>query len=246
MLRIESGTHYLQRVSVEPRAEPAMRYQLDDDRRLTALPRASGGTRSAYGSDGLMPGTERGERYFFWPMGVESAGQMRQWGHHATAFVGRRHFDDPRLLASYFALRPAPVHRHRSMKLRVATYNIHKGVMGLRQKVRIHDVRLALERDRRRHRVPAGSAGPQRATGQAQGLSGRHAARLPVHRELPAPRLRHERRVSARPPRQRDRVAPRDRRVPEPRHLRPRAGEAGPAARGVALQGPQRIASTST
>jgi len=30
------------------------------------------------------------------------------------------------------------------MKLRVATYNIHKGVMGLRAKVRIHDVRLAL------------------------------------------------------------------------------------------------------
>jgi endonuclease/exonuclease/phosphatase family metal-dependent hydrolase len=30
------------------------------------------------------------------------------------------------------------------MKLRVATYNIHKGVMGLRPKVRIHDVRLAL------------------------------------------------------------------------------------------------------
>jgi endonuclease/exonuclease/phosphatase family metal-dependent hydrolase len=30
------------------------------------------------------------------------------------------------------------------MKLRVATYNIHKGVMGLRQKVRIHGVRLAL------------------------------------------------------------------------------------------------------
>jgi endonuclease/exonuclease/phosphatase family metal-dependent hydrolase len=30
------------------------------------------------------------------------------------------------------------------MKLRVATYNIHKGVMGLRPKVRIHDVRVAL------------------------------------------------------------------------------------------------------
>jgi hypothetical protein len=54
-----------------------------------------------------MPGTERGERYFLWPMGVESAGQMRQWGHHATAFVGRRHFDDPHLLDSYFTLRPA-------------------------------------------------------------------------------------------------------------------------------------------
>jgi endonuclease/exonuclease/phosphatase family metal-dependent hydrolase len=30
------------------------------------------------------------------------------------------------------------------MKLRVATYNIHKGVMGLRKKSRIHDVRVAL------------------------------------------------------------------------------------------------------
>jgi hypothetical protein len=107
VLRVESGTHYLQRVSVEPRAEPALRYQLDDDRRLATLPRADGGTRSAYGVDGLMPGTERSERYFLWPMGVESAGQMRQWGHHATAFVGRRHFDDPHLLASYFTLRPA-------------------------------------------------------------------------------------------------------------------------------------------
>lgn len=107
VLRIESGTHYLQRVSVEPRAEPALRYQLDDDRRLTVLPRAGGGTRSAFGADGLMRGTERGERYFLWPMGIESAGQMRQWGHHATAFVGRRHFDDPRLLADYFTPRPA-------------------------------------------------------------------------------------------------------------------------------------------
>jgi len=30
------------------------------------------------------------------------------------------------------------------MKLRVATYNIHKGVMGLRKRSRIHDLRLAL------------------------------------------------------------------------------------------------------
>lgn len=26
----------------------------------------------------------------------------RQWGRHATAFVGRRHFDDPLLLDRYF------------------------------------------------------------------------------------------------------------------------------------------------
>jgi hypothetical protein len=52
-----------------------------------------------------MAGSERGERYFFWPMGIESAGQLRQWGRHATAFVGRRHFDDARLLDKYFELR---------------------------------------------------------------------------------------------------------------------------------------------
>jgi len=27
---------------------------------------------------------------------------MRQWGHHATAFVGRRHFDDPHLFEKTF------------------------------------------------------------------------------------------------------------------------------------------------
>lgn len=108
VLRIESGTHYVQRATVAPRGDTAVRYQLDDERRLASLPRAGGGTRSAYGSDGLMPGTERGERLFFWPTGVRSAGQMRQWGHHATAFVGRRHFDDPDLIESYFTLRTAP------------------------------------------------------------------------------------------------------------------------------------------
>jgi hypothetical protein len=107
VLRIESGTHYLQRVSVEPRAQPAVRYQLDDDRRPTTSPSAAGGTRSVFGVDGLMGGTERGERHLLWPSGVASPGQMRQWGHHATALVGRRHFDDPHLLGSYFALRPA-------------------------------------------------------------------------------------------------------------------------------------------
>ena len=107
VLRIESGTHYLQRVWFERRSEVATRYRLDDERRLTVLPRAAGGTRSAYGSDGLMAGSERGERYFFWPMGIESAGQLRQWGRHATAFVGRRHFDDPLMLDAYFVLRPA-------------------------------------------------------------------------------------------------------------------------------------------
>ena len=47
-------------------------------------------------------------RFLFWPMGIASAGAMRQWGHHATAFVGRRHFDDPELLEQRFEAAPSP------------------------------------------------------------------------------------------------------------------------------------------
>lgn len=105
MLRIESGSHYLQRVSVTPEAQTTgMPYQLLDERTLTTLTRRDGGTRSAYGEDGMIAGSQRAERWFFWPMGIESAGQMRQWGHHATAFIGRRHFDDPLLFDAYFEL----------------------------------------------------------------------------------------------------------------------------------------------
>ncbi len=107
VLRIESGTHYLQRVltSADKSSATEAVYQLQHERALTTLASRSGGTRSAYGGDGMIAGTERGERWFFWPMGIESAGQMRQWGHHATAFVGRRHFDDPLLFDAYFELR---------------------------------------------------------------------------------------------------------------------------------------------
>jgi len=56
------------------------------------------------GSFGLVAGSERPERFLFWPMGIASAGAMRQWGRHATAFVGRRHFDDADLLEKRFAL----------------------------------------------------------------------------------------------------------------------------------------------
>ena len=104
VLRIESGTHYLQRVRTEKDSMTQAIYQMRDERTLTRLVRRSGGTRSAYDEDGLIAGSERGERWFFWPMGIESAGQMRQWGRHATAFVGRRHFDDPLLFDAYFEL----------------------------------------------------------------------------------------------------------------------------------------------
>lgn len=103
-LHLASRTHYVQRVRVVPahESDAAVRYALLDENVLRTLPLPAGGTRSAYGPDGLIAGTERPERYFFWPMGIASAGQMRQWGRHATAFVGRRHFDDADLIERYF------------------------------------------------------------------------------------------------------------------------------------------------
>ncbi|MBP9806379.1 MAG: hypothetical protein KBE22_15945 [Candidatus Accumulibacter sp.] len=107
VLRLAAVTHYLQQVAVaSARHEHALALALRDDDELRALPLPDGGTRSAFAADGLIVGSERLERFYFWPMGVVSAGQMRQWGRHATAFVGRRHFDDPLLIDRYFERLP--------------------------------------------------------------------------------------------------------------------------------------------
>jgi hypothetical protein len=106
VVRIESRTHYV--VDVRPDAGVSgIEYQIDDDNSLRALPAAGYGTRSAFGPDGLVPGTERGERFLFWPMGIDNSGAMRQWGNHATAFIGRRHFDDSDLMERRFEVLPA-------------------------------------------------------------------------------------------------------------------------------------------
>ena len=103
VVRIASGTHYVERV-YRDRGDSLARYELRPYDELRSLPRMPGGTRSVFGPDGIVAGTERGERFLFWPMGIENAGAMRQWGRHATAFVGRRHFDDADLLERRFEL----------------------------------------------------------------------------------------------------------------------------------------------
>lgn len=106
LIRIASGTHYVTHVSVidAGRIGNVSPYSLAPDDELRALPLPGGGSRSLFGPDGIVAGSERGERFLFWPMGVDSAGAMRQWGRHATAFVGRRHYDDADLLERRFSL----------------------------------------------------------------------------------------------------------------------------------------------
>ena len=104
-LRMATRSHYLIDVGVQSAAGGAVRsYDVLAENELRSLPLPGGGYRSIYGSDALVPGTERGERFLFWPMGIPSAGAMRQWGHHATAFLGRRHFDDADLIERRFRL----------------------------------------------------------------------------------------------------------------------------------------------
>jgi hypothetical protein len=106
VIRVASGTHYIENVryGLNPDAEEYRNYMFAEDDHLRTLAWPGRGRRSLYRPDGIVPGSERGERYLYWPMGVREPGAMRQWGRHATAFVGRRHFDDPTLIERYFAL----------------------------------------------------------------------------------------------------------------------------------------------
>jgi hypothetical protein len=110
LLQVASGTHYIDQVDlVSPTrgtssifSRPQIDLQPLAYDTLRALPKPNGGYRSAFDPHGFIRGSERLESWLFWPMGIANAGAMRQWGKHATAFVGRRHFDDPRLMEERF------------------------------------------------------------------------------------------------------------------------------------------------
>lgn len=108
VLRIAHRTHYIERVYFNA-SEPTqiINYKLSNNRKLRSLKLPDGNFQSLFGQDGLIKSSQRNERFLLWPMGIPSPGAMRQWGHHATAFVGRRHFDDARLFENYFAINAA-------------------------------------------------------------------------------------------------------------------------------------------
>lgn len=100
-LWLEGGEHALVWVDDRRPAYPAIAYRRVELDQLRQLPHPQG-RRSLYEPDGLVAGSQRLERWLLWPSGVPSPGAMRQWGRHATAFVGRAQFDDPDLLERYF------------------------------------------------------------------------------------------------------------------------------------------------
>ncbi len=95
---LSSRTHFIRGIASEAVEPESKIYGWRDYDELRSLPLPDGRHRSLFDTDGLVPGSERPERFLLWPMGVPSAGAMRQWGTHAIAFLGKRHFDDPRLL----------------------------------------------------------------------------------------------------------------------------------------------------
>lgn len=106
LVRVTGRSHYLTGVHADQGGRGVV-YAMADDGALRTLPTAEG-TRSAFGPDGIVAGTDRGERLFTWPLGIDDAGAMREWGRHATALVGRRQFDDADLIEQRFEMLPAP------------------------------------------------------------------------------------------------------------------------------------------
>jgi hypothetical protein len=94
---MESQTHYVQHLyPLSRELQPATAvYSLVDYGQLRSLPYLKDVRRSMFSQDSIAPGSQRLERFILWPTGVLSPGAMRQWGRHAVAFVGKRHFDDP-------------------------------------------------------------------------------------------------------------------------------------------------------
>lgn len=106
VVRLTSRRHYLTDIRVEAGGTgTGVTYVLADETQLRTLSTPAG-TRSAFAASGTVPGTERGERFMVWPLGIEDPGSMHEWGGHLTATVGRRHFDDADLIERRFALQP--------------------------------------------------------------------------------------------------------------------------------------------
>ena len=107
VVRLQSATHDVRRLMRGKDASAETRsYELRPYEDLMTLPAPGGGTRSLFDPSGIVPGSERPANPLYRAAGVAQAGAMRQWGNHETALLGRRYFDDPRLIEELFVMSP--------------------------------------------------------------------------------------------------------------------------------------------
>lgn len=108
-LRVQAATHTVRRVVTADQARGASThaYELRLYEELFTLRLPQGGTRSLFGPDGLVPGAHGVDPVGGYASGIRQPGVLRQYGHHAIAHVGRRHFDDPYILEKTFVAPPA-------------------------------------------------------------------------------------------------------------------------------------------
>lgn len=101
---MQAGTHYIRHLyPLSHRAQAgSIVYVFADYDELKRLAHPVEHSKSMFDRYGIVPGSQRMERSLLWPTGVLSPGAMRQWGTHAVAFVGRRHFDDPFYMDNMF------------------------------------------------------------------------------------------------------------------------------------------------
>lgn len=107
-IRVSSRTHYIEGLRGDD-GETNTTYEYAEYDALRSLPLLNGESRSLFAEEGYIPDTQRAERWLLWPMGIARPGAMRQWGMQPTAFIGRRHYDEPSLLDTHFSRdRPPP------------------------------------------------------------------------------------------------------------------------------------------
>lgn len=92
---LQSGTHYLMDVTITPPIENVLPIQAMEQANYAGL-------YPLFDAEGLLPNTQRLERWLLWPTGIISPGQMRVMGTQATAFTGKRHFDDATIFEAFF------------------------------------------------------------------------------------------------------------------------------------------------
>lgn len=89
IVHLTAATHYVVGLTNYQGETIGHTYTGQDYSQLNNLPYKDG-YRNLFSSNGLVKGSKRLERFLLWPMGVPSAGAMRQKGHHLTAFVGNK------------------------------------------------------------------------------------------------------------------------------------------------------------